>query len=113
MLEHHCRCRLIRYQMHCADAMLHGAEAADPGADRLRCLWCAANSLANAEVITRLTGLLNAKLCRRLNELWERYRAIERDAGAGEFACPALDNHITIVSRSPEGAWEERSDTVH
>ena len=90
--------------------MLRCAEAAEPGPDRIFCLWSAAGRIDNARRGAKIGGI---KLLKRIAILDSLLKAISRNAGSGERIGPAFEDEVLVVSRNMDGKWSERRVPVH
>ena len=102
--------QLVCRQLRAAVIMLRCAQAAEPGPDRISCLWSASERLANAR---RIAKVRRVKLSKRISALDACLGQLDRYAGEGESIGDALGGEVHIVSRDAYGNWSERRERVH
>lgn len=102
--------QLVRHELLAAAIMLHCARAAQPGPDRIFCVWSASSRLDNARRIAKIRRI---KLFQRIATLEAVCSELSRDAGEGEAIGDTFEGQIHIVSRDANGNWSQRRERVH
>ena len=102
--------RLVCSHLRIAAIMLRCAQAAEPGPDRIGCLWSACAGISNARRIAKIRRI---KLLKRIAALDACLGKLDRYAGEGEVIGDAFEGEVLIVSRDANGKWSERRERVH
>lgn len=102
--------QLVCFRLKMAAVMLRCAQGAEPGPDRISCVWSAFGRLDNARRIAQTRSI---KLQKRIATLNAWCAKLSREAGDGESIGDAFEGEIHIVSRDANGNWSQRRERVH